>query len=138
MEAREAALSVGGGFGGFGGFGGLVGGLPASSDMDKGVDGREELESDERDDGDEESGDGDGRGNGDGGGDGGGEGAEGLGTDWARSSARRAKRAAVAEGVVFRGRKQPSGPRDRLVFEFEGMVPAEKRNLESEGLTSSM
>ena len=70
--------------------------------------------------------------------DGGGEGAEGLGTNWVQSSAHLARRVAIAEGAARRGRKRPSELCGRLVFEDKGMVPAERGNLESKGLTSSM
>jgi hypothetical protein len=74
--ARAAVASVVGGLAGVELVGeGLAGGAaPLSSDMIKGVDGREGLEVDEREVSEEESGDG-------GDGDGGGDGAEGLGTD---------------------------------------------------------
>lgn len=101
-----------------------------SSDMDNGIGGQEELESDEMDDSNREGDKGDERGDSNGGD----EGAEGLGTDWARSSACLARRIAMAEGAAHRGRKQPSEPHDRLIFKDKGMGPAERRNLESFGI----
>lgn len=101
--------------------------------MDNGVGGREELESDEMDDGDREGDKGDERGDSDGGD----EGAEGLGTDWARSSARLARHIAMAEGAAHRGRKQPSELHDRLVFKDEGMVPKDHAEMQWHGIVET-
>ena len=69
---------------------------------------------------------------------GGGEGAEGLGTNWVQSSACLARCITIAEGVARQGRKRLSEPHGRLIFEDKGMVPAERGNLKSKGLMSSM
>ena len=70
--------------------------------------------------------------------DGGGKGAEGLGTNWVQSSAHLARHVTIAEGAACQGRKRPSELCGRLIFKDKGMVPAERGNLESKGLMSSM
>jgi hypothetical protein len=49
---------------------------------------------------------------------------------------RLAKRASIAEGVPFRGRKRPSGPRGGVVFEEDEdeMVPAKKEEVSTNEL----